>query len=408
MKTADILIVGAGIVGLAAAVQILQRDPTIDLQIIEKERQPAEHQTGRNSGVIHSGIYYRPGSLKAELCVGGRALLETFCDEHNIPWERCGKVIVATDAAELPQLEKIRANGTRNGVSSIGLDAEELTDREPHVRGLSGLFVPSTGIVDYGLVARTMARLVEELGGRLAFGEEVVGIKSRSSHSVVSTSLGEYSAGHVLNCAGLHADRIAAMTGHLPDVRIVPFRGEYFRLREGRKHLCRGLIYPVPDPRFPFLGVHLTKTIDGAVLCGPNAVPALAREGYDWTTASLRDVREAVRWPGFRRLALGNIGYGASELWRSMSKRAFARSLQRLVPEVTIHDLEPARAGVRAQALHRDGSLADDFVISGTDRVTHVCNAPSPAATSSLAIGAYLSRLVLGDDASLKIEATST
>lgn len=399
MKTADILIVGAGIVGLAAAVQALRHDPTIDLQIIEKERQPATHQTGRNSGVIHSGIYYRPGSLKAELCVRGKVLLETFCGEQGIPWNRCGKVIVATDARQIPQLERIRATGERNGVPSRWLDLEDLREQEPHAQGISGLLVPSTGIVDYGIVAQSMARLVVSLGGRIAFGEEVVGIESNASHTVVRTSSNTCSAQHVLNCAGLHADRLAAMTGHLPDVRIVPFRGEYYRLRAGREYLCRGLIYPVPDPRFPFLGVHLTRTIAGDVLCGPNAVPALAREGYDWTTASLRDVREIVGWSGFRSLALGNIGYGASELWRSFSKRAFTRSLQQLVPEVTSDDLVPARAGVRAQALHRDGTLADDFVISGTDRVTHVCNAPSPAATSSLAIGEHLVRLVLGDGA---------
>jgi L-2-hydroxyglutarate oxidase len=395
METADIVVIGAGIVGLATAWEISQRRPELSVLVIEKETCVASHQTGRNSGVLHSGIYYEPGSLKARNCVRGRSKMETFCDEYDIPWKRCGKVIVATSDDEVEGLNRIESNGRDNGVQSHRLDGRGIREIEPHVRAVAGLHVPVTGIVDYHRVATTLHGLIEASGGRIRFGHAVIDVVETVDGYRVATGDEIFEAGRVVNCAGLYSDKIAAMSGHRPDLRIVPFRGEYYRLREGREHLCRTLIYPVPDPRFPFLGVHLTSEVGGGVSCGPNAVLALAREGYGWGDISISEFTETLAWPGFRKLALRNFGYGLGELWRSLSRRSFARALQKLVPEVEPDDLVPAAAGVRAQALDRDGNLVDDFVLAGDDRITHVCNAPSPAATSAFAIGETIVERVL-------------
>lgn len=395
MRVADILIVGAGIVGLATATRLLAHESTLSVTILEKERQPARHQTGRNSGVLHSGIYYTPGSSKAENCRRGRAMMEEFCDAHGVRWERCGKLIVAADEQEKVALLRIAEHGRRNRVDNALLDAKQLRDVEPHASGVAALHVPSTGIVDYGEVAQVMAERLRDRGVSIELSTAARGVERGATTSVVRTADDSYEASAVINCGGLHADRIARMAGDDPGLRIVPFRGEYYRLREGREHLCRALIYPVPDPRLPFLGVHLTREVSGGVTCGPNAVLALAREGYSWREASLRDLAETLTWPGFRKLAAAHVGYGLSELWRSWSKHAFARSLQKLVPEVRATDLVAATSGVRAQAVRRDGTLVDDFVLRGDRRVFHVCNAPSPAATSALSIGDEIAGRVL-------------
>jgi L-2-hydroxyglutarate oxidase len=384
---ADVAIVGGGIVGLATALEVTARRPGARVLLFEKEDRLAWHQTGHNSGVIHSGIYYKPGSLKALNCRRGKAMLEAFCREHGVLFETCGKVVVATAPEELPRLEAITERARANGVASEVIGPERLRELEPHAAGLRALHVPETGIVDYAAVCEVLAGLVRARGGEIVTGAGVRRMESRGSEVVIETSRGEAVARVAVNCAGLHSDRVLAAAGQPRPARIVPFRGEYYELVPEARGLVRNLIYPVPDPSFPFLGVHFTRSIHGGVECGPNAVPALAREGYRWRDVNLRDLADTLGYPGFWRLAARHWRMGSGEVWRSFSKSAFTRALQRLVPDIRPSHLRRAEAGVRAQALSPDGALLDDFLIHTAGRVVHVLNAPSPAATSSLSIG---------------------
>ena len=380
-------VVGGGIIGLASASRIAARPGGARVVVLEKEPRIARHQTGHNSGVIHSGIYYKPGSLKALNCRRGKALLEAFCREEHVPFEICGKVVVATLPEELPRLDAIAERARANGVAAEMVGPERLRELEPHAAGLRALHVLETGIVDYVAVCERLAARVRARGGDVVTGAAVHGIRSASGEVVVETTLGEARARLAVNCGGLHSDRVLASCGEPRPARIVPFRGEYYELTPEAHSLVRNLIYPVPDPAFPFLGVHFTRMIHGGVECGPNAVLALAREGYRWRDVDLRDLADTLSYPGFLRLAARHWRMGSGEVWRSISKGAFARALQRLVPEIRPDNLRPAEAGVRAQALARDGSLVDDFLIHEAGRVVHVLNAPSPAATASLSIG---------------------
>ncbi|WP_416973690.1 L-2-hydroxyglutarate oxidase [Streptomyces sp. 4F14] len=389
----DVLIVGGGIVGLATAYAVSRAAPGTKVTVLEKEAGPARHQTGRNSGVIHSGIYYRPGSLKARYAVQGGAEMVKFCAEYGIAHEVTGKLIVATDRAELPRLHALVQRGRENGISVRELGASQIQEYEPEVRGLAAIHVGSTGICDYGAVARTLA---DASGADIRYGAEVVRVDRRAHRGVaVLTSLGDVVRARVLvNCAGLYCDTLARMTGDVPSVRIVPFRGEYYELT--RPSLVRGLVYPVPDPAFPFLGVHLTRGIDGGVHVGPNAVPALAREGYDWGVIRGSELARTLTWPGSWRLGRRHWRYGAGEIHRSLSKAAFVDAVRRMLPGVEESDLVRGDAGVRAQAVLRDGGLVDDFLIQEGARAVHVLNAPSPAATASLPIGREVARRALG------------
>jgi (S)-2-hydroxyglutarate dehydrogenase len=386
-RDADIVIIGAGIVGLATAHNASERFPGRKVVVLEKEDGIARHQTGNNSGVLHSGIYYKPGSLKATNCRQGKQAMEEFCRREGIPFDICGKVIVATSSDELPVLEGIFERGKANGVRCEMIGRERLLELEPHVNGIAAIHVPEAGIVDYRAVSRRLGEIVAERGGEIRTGAAVRAIRPDGDRFMVETTAGEIGAGYVVNCAGLHSDRVGAMSGSRPDLRIIPFRGEYYDLVSEVHHLCRNLIYPVPDPSFPFLGVHFTRMIGGGVECGPNAVLAFAREGYTRTTVNLRDLAESLTYPGFIRLASRYWRAGAGEMWRSFSKAAFVRALQKLVPEIRAEHLVPAPAGIRAQAIARDGQLVDDFAIEEQGRVINVFNAPSPAATASLNIG---------------------
>ncbi|WP_030568113.1 L-2-hydroxyglutarate oxidase [Streptomyces aureocirculatus] len=388
----DVLVIGGGIVGLATAYALTRARPGTRVTVLEKEAGPARHQTGRNSGVIHSGIYYRPGSLKARYAARGAAEMIKFCAEYGIAHEVTGKLIVATDRAELPRLHALVQRGRENGIPVRELGPAQIAAYEPCVRGLAAIHVGTTGICDYGAVA---AQLAQASGVEVRYGSEAVRIDRRADLGVaVRTAAGDVVRGRVLvNCAGLHCDRVARMTGDDPGMRIVPFRGEYFTL--ARPGLVRGLVYPVPDPAFPFLGVHLTRGIDGGVHVGPNAVPALAREGYDWSVVRPRELAGTLGWPGAWQIARRHWRYGAGELRRSLSKGAFAEAVRRLLPAVRGEDLVPAAAGVRAQAVLRDGTLVDDFLFRESARAVHVLNAPSPAATASLPIGREVARRAL-------------
>ncbi len=387
MKTVDVVVVGGGIVGLATAYQITRRAPDRKVVVLEKEAGLARHQTGRNSGVIHSGIYYKPGSLKATNCREGKLALEEFCATEGVAYELCGKVIVAVDAAEIPALDRIHERGLANGVECARIGPERLRELEPHAAGVAALHVPGTGIVDYPGVCQRLAERIREHDGKIVLGARVTNLEHTSAGVSVATTAGEWFAGRVVNCAGLYSDRVTALGGTKPTARIVPFRGEYFALKPEARHLCKNLIYPVPDPSFPFLGIHFTRMVDGGVECGPNAVLALAREGYRKTDVNLADLADSLSYPGFLRLAAKHWRMGLSEIWRSLSKKAFVKALSRLLPEIRAEHLEPAPAGVRAQAVAADGGLVDDFLILSGDRILNVCNAPSPAATASLAIG---------------------
>ena len=383
----DVAIVGAGIVGLATAMELLNRHPSLRLRMVEKEARIGAHQTGHNSGVVHSGIYYAPGSLKAKLCVEGSRALLRFCDEHGIPYERCGKVIVATDASELGRLEDLHQRGTSNGVEGLEMiGPERLRELEPHAAGVRALYSPNTAIVDYSRVAAAYAAEVKAKGGEILTGREVRAIVQRGDGVVLQTPSGEIEARYLITCGGLYSDRLAEMSGAPADPRIVPFRGDYYVLKPGRRDLCRGLIYPVPDPALPFLGVHFTKRIDGAVWAGPNAVLAFAREGYARLGFDVKENWLTLNYGGFWRMARRYWRTGMEELFRDFNKAAFLRALQRYVPELRAEDIEPGPSGVRAQALSADGRLVDDFIISRVGNAIHVRNAPSPAATSSLAI----------------------
>ena len=385
-----VVVVGAGIVGLAVAARLAGRGD--EVVVVDKEPDVALHQTGRNSGVIHSGLYYAPGSFKATMSAAGARSMTAYARSRGIPVQTCGKLVVATEEHELPGLHRLAQRAEANGVDARLVTPAEARDYEPHVRCVGALRVESTGIVDYPGVCRALVEDIEAGGGRVRLGEAVVAIRTSGRRAHVRTDQADHEADGVVACAGLHADRLARASGIDPEARIVPFRGEYFELAPGAAGLVRGLVYPVPDPRFPFLGVHLTRMIDGAVHAGPNAVLALAREGYTWSTVSTRDVVDAATWPGMWRLARRNVAPGAAEVLRSLSARAFARSLARLVPAITVADLRLAPAGVRAQAIRRDGTLVDDFLVKSAPRQVHVLNAPSPAATASFEIAHHVVR----------------
>jgi (S)-2-hydroxyglutarate dehydrogenase len=386
----DYVVVGAGLIGLSSALALKRAAPDASVVVLEKEAGAARHQSGRNSGVIHSGIYYRPGSLKAKFSVAGARRLVAFCSEHGVDYEICGKVIVATEESELPRLNALEERARANGIDVRRLSPTGLREREPAVRAVAALEIPGTGIVSFPQVADVLLRLLSEEGGDARFNACVTAISNGRDGVVVQTTGGDVRAGFLVNCAGLHSDRLAEMDGVTPPARIVPFRGEYYRLRPERRSLVRGLIYPVPDPAFPFLGVHLTRAIDGSVHAGPNAVLSLKREGYRKRDVNLRDAFAVASYRGFWHLVARHGAEGMRELHRSISKRAFVSSLQRLVPEIKAEDVERDSAGVRAQALLPDGRLADDFLIVRGARSLHLLNAPSPGATSSLVIGETL------------------
>ena len=390
---ADICIVGGGILGLATALRLLEAKPDLRVVIVEKEATLASHQTGRNSGVIHAGLYYQPGSMKARLCREGKQDLERFCEAHDIPVERTGKLVVVIEEDELERFSALKERALANGVEGLeDVGPERLREIEPHAAGIRALWSPGTGIVDYLRVAFAYADEVRAKGGVIETSREVTAITRRGEEMVVGTSTGDLVARRVIACAGLWADRVAAMTGEdtAQAPRIVPFRGDYYTLTPDARPLVRGLIYPVADPQFPFLGIHLTKRIDGNVLAGPNAVLAFKREGYRRRDLSVRDLAGALAYPGFLRLATRYWRMGMMEQWRDWSKRLFLAAVQRYVPEIRSEQLVFGPSGVRAQALARDGSMVDDFLLGGSDRVLHVRNAPSPAATSSLAVGRVL------------------
>jgi L-2-hydroxyglutarate oxidase len=391
----DVAVIGGGIVGLATAMALV-RSGVSSLIVLEAEDRLAAHQTGNNSGVIHSGLYYKPGSLKAQTCAAGREDLYRFCAEHGIAHRACGKVVVATRPDELPALDELVRKGTANGLKGLRrLDAGELREYEPHAAGIAGLRVAETGIVDYRQVCDKYAEIIRAGGGGIRLNFRVARVRRVGEELVLLAPAGEVRCRNLVNCAGLHSDRVARMCGTEPGLQIIPFRGEYYRLRPERGHLVSGLIYPVPDPRFPFLGVHFTRMIDGGVEAGPNAVLAFKRHGYKKSSFSLTDTARMALYPGFWLMGLKFWKMGLAEFHRSFSKRAFVRALQRLLPEVLGADLEPGGAGVRAQALEANGFLADDFRIKEAERMVHVLNAPSPAATASIAIGRSVAAIVL-------------
>ncbi len=383
----DVAIIGGGIVGLATAYRLLERFPGTKVTILEKEASLAFHQTGRNSGVLHSGIYYKPGSLRATNCREGKKAMEEFCQREAVAFDICGKVIVAVTESELPNLQNIFERGQANGVQCELIGPQRLRELEPHSAGIKAIHVPESGIVDYPAVCEKLANRIREKGGSILLNARVTGMRRSDGRMVVQSSAGDAAARVVATCAGLHCDRVAKLSGTKPDAKVVPFRGEYYDLKPDAKHLCRNLIYPVPDPKFPFLGVHFTRLIHGGVECGPNAVLAFAREGYTKLDINLIDLIESLTYSGFLRMAAKHWRTGCGEMWRSFSKAAFVRALQRLMPDIRSEHIEPAPAGVRAQALGRDGKLVDDFVIVENDLVVNVLNAPSPAATAALNIG---------------------
>lgn len=392
----DVVIIGGGIVGLASAWNILKENPGLKVAILEKEAELAAHQTGHNSGVIHSGIYYKPGSLKAQNCIGGYHMLLDFCREHGIRFDLCGKLIVATDAWELPLLDNLYKRGLENRLDKISMvEQERLKEFEPHMRGIRAIHVPYTGIIDYTDVSLKLAELIEQMGGRIYTSQQAKDIRVKTDGVEVVTDYGVHSAKLMVNCAGLYCDKIAEMAGEKPDTRIIPFRGEYFMLKPEKRGLVRNLIYPVPDPNFPFLGVHFTRMIDGGIEAGPNAVFAFKREGYEKADVDLVELFESLTWPGFQKVATKFWKTGMGEFYRSFSKTAFTKALQKFIPEVQEDDLVPAEAGVRAQACDRTGGLLDDFKIIANNRAIHILNAPSPAATSSLSIGQTIANLTL-------------
>lgn len=389
----DVAIIGGGIVGLATALALLTEQQVKSVIVLDAEKEVAAHQSGHNSGVIHAGLYYRPGSLKAQLCAEGRGRLYQFCREHAIPHEPCGKLVVAQTPAEVAQLELLFARGQENGLQVKRLTAHELREVEPNVAGLAGIWAPETGIVDYTRVAAAYAQQVQMAGGRVRTNRRILAVRRTPERIVLEAELEEIACRNLIACAGLQADRLARRCGVDPGVRIVPFRGEYYTLRPERRDLVRGLVYPVPDPQFPFLGVHFTRRIDGSVEAGPNAVLALRREGYSKRSFRLGDAWSTLSYGGFWRLAARYWRTGSGEVYRSVSRYAFWRALRRLTPALEVDDLIPGGAGVRAQALAPDGKLVDDFHIVSAYRQIHVLNAPSPAATASLAIGSHVARL---------------
>src|SRR5690606_1027166 len=392
----DLIVVGGGIVGLATSLKIKQANPDLKLLILEKEKDIAIHQTGHNSGVIHSGLYYKPGSLKATNCIRGYTELVQFCQEESIPYELCGKIVVATAPEDLPIMDGLYERGVKNGLTDLKkLSAEELKEYEPHVNGLGGILVPQTGIVNYKVVAQRYLDKIKNLGGEIVFGEKVIGVHRKGRSLELVTDNTTYQTNLMVNCAGLYSYKLAKMTLPHVNFKIIPFRGEYYQLSKEKEHLVKNLIYPVPDPNFPFLGVHFTRMIGGGIEAGPNAVLAFRREGYTKTAFHLGELGETLGWPGFQKVAYKYWRTGFGEMYRSWSKAAFTKALQKLMPEITENDLIPGGAGVRAQACDKNGGLIDDFLILEGEGVVNVCNAPSPAATSSLSIGQTVADLAL-------------
>ena len=392
MEQTDVLIIGGGIVGLATAYDLTRNHPGKRVVVLEKEASLAHHQTGRNSGVLHSGIYYKPESLKAVNCREGRKAMVDFCEAEGVDYYVCGKVIVAVSDAELPRLDGILQRGQQNGIRCEMIGPERLGELEPHTAGIRAIHVPDTGIVNFRQVCQRLAEHIRRRDGRIVTGTLVTGMTHENGGVIVHSPAGDFHSRYVVNCAGLHSDRVTRLSGQRPKAKIVPFRGEYFQLRSEAGHLCKNLIYPVPDPSFPFLGVHFTRRTDGTVECGPNAVLAFSREGYNKFNINVGDLVESVSYPGFLRLAAKYWKTGTGEMWRSVSKAAFVKALRRLMPEIRSEHLKPAPSGVRAQAVSRDGNLVDDFVIQKTDRVVNVGNAPSPAATAALNVGKLISQ----------------
>jgi L-2-hydroxyglutarate oxidase len=392
----DAIVIGGGIVGLATALQILQKKPGLKLLLLEKEVGLSAHQTGNNSGVIHSGLYYKPGSLKAHNCIKGYQMLLDFCDQENIPYELCGKVVVATDEEQKPLLENLYNRGLENGLDQISrISIDELKEIEPHVHGIAAIKVPYTGIIDYKQVAEKYGIRISALGGEIKLSTKVLAIQEKRQSTVIQTTQGDFETSLIINCAGLYSDKIARKTSNEVDLKIIPFRGEYFKLVPEKEYLVKHLIYPVPDPNFPFLGVHFTRMMKGGIEAGPNAVLAFRREGYKKSQIHLGELAESLMWPGFQKVAMKYWKTGMGEMYRSFSKAAFTRALQKLIPEIASNDLVDGGAGVRAQACDRTGGLLDDFAIIEASHAINVCNAPSPAATSSLSIGDTVSDLAL-------------
>jgi L-2-hydroxyglutarate oxidase LhgO len=390
--TYDIAIVGGGIVGLATGRELLARHPHLKLIVLEKEDILASHQTGHNSGVIHSGIYYKPGSLKAQLCTEGRKSLWEYCDAKQIPYKNVGKLIVATEESELKNLDELHQRGIANGIQGLEIvDEAGIREREPYCRGIKAIFSPVTGIVDYGIVARSYGEDIKAAGGDVETGREVTGMDRKGGVSILHTKKGDVEAKYVIACGGLMADRLAKMSGASPDPKIVPFRGDYLILKPEKRYLVKGNIYPVPDPSFPFLGVHFTPRMNGDIWLGPNAVLAFAREGYNFTTINFGDLFETLTYSGFIKMAGKYFSTGMGEMYRDVLRSAYVKALQRYIPELQVEDTLTGPSGVRAQAMMSDGSMVDDFVFDGDNGVVNVRNAPSPAATSSLAIGRYVS-----------------
>ena len=387
-RQTDLLVIGAGIVGLATALEATRRLPRMRIVVVEKENHVAAHQTGHNSGVIHSGIYYKTGSLKARNCVAGAASMKRFCQEHGIGYEECGKLVVATSEEEVPRLLALHERGNANGVPGLRLmERDEFREIEPHGSGLRALHVPSTGIVDYTVVAQKYAELIQQAGGEIVLSARVVGLRADDHDNIAETHAGTFHARYVVNCAGLYSDTITRMAGVETNLEIIPFRGEYYEVRPERRHLIRNLIYPVPDPRFPFLGVHFTRRVNGSVEAGPNALLAFRREGYTGAAPDLTEAVETLRFAGFWKMARKYWRMGMAEQYRSWVKSAFTKALQKMVPELQDSDLAPGGSGVRAQAVDANGNLLDDFYFVHSGRMIHVCNVPSPAATASLEIG---------------------
>jgi len=393
-KLYDIIIIGGGIIGCAAAMA-LQKDSDFKILIIEAEDKLAIHQTGNNSGVIHSGLYYKPGSLKATNCTEGRNLLYKFCVAHNIIFEKCGKLVVAITENEIKPLTDLYERGIANGLGGLKkLIADELKEYEPNVNGVAGLFVPQTGIVDFLKVTNTFAQLIKESGGEIETDCKFISINRLVEELILKTSRGDIKSKFLVNCGGLYSDRVAKACGINPGLQIIPFRGEYYKLTEEKKHLVKNLIYPVPDPKFPFLGTHFTRMINGGIEAGPNAVLAFKREGYNKTDFSLKDVYQMLTYPGFWKIASRYYKMGFGEFYRSLNKKAFIKALQKLVPDVQLNDIAKGGSGVRAQALEPNGNLVDDFRILEAKRMIHVLNAPSPAATASISIGTRIAKMV--------------
>jgi L-2-hydroxyglutarate oxidase len=387
----DVGIIGGGIVGLATAYQLSQKFPKLSIAVIEKESSLAKHQTGHNSGVLHTGIYYKPGSLKAINCRNGKQAMEQFCKEQGIDHELCGKIIVALNDEEVPRMQNIFQRGQENGVNCKIISREEMLEIEPHVAGVQAIHVPECGIVNYKQVCLRLGEIIQKKEeNKIFLGHQVTNIRNMATSLVVETDKQQIECKHLINCGGLHSDKLTKLGGQPPPAKIIPFKGEYFELKEDAKHLCKNLIYPVPDPAFPFLGVHFTRMIDGTVECGPNAVLAFGREAYGKFDLNIKDLLESITYPGFQKMAIKHWKMGWGEMWRSYNKGAFVKALRRLIPEIETKDLSSAPAGIRAQAVSPGGALVDDFLIESNDRIINVCNAPSPAATASLNIGSTI------------------